>query len=52
MELYYHDCEGLWQVCRDMDGIMIQERITTPCTGGICLDRLVYRMSCVFEYEN
>ena len=48
----YHDCEGLWQVCRDVDGIMIQEDITKPCTGGVCLDRKVYRMSCVFEYED
>lgn len=48
----HHDCENLWQICRDVGGIMIQEDISEPCTGGVCLDRKVYRMSCVFEYEN
>jgi len=48
----YHDCGELWQVCGDVGGIMIQERITTPCTSGVCLDRVAYRISCVFEYEN
>jgi len=47
----YHDCENLWQVCRDVDGIMIQEDITKSCTEGVCLDGKVYRISCVFEYE-
>jgi len=47
----YHDCEGIFETCQDVGGIQISRNITTPCTG-ICLDRTVYRLSCVFEYEN
>ncbi len=47
----YHDCEGIWEICQDVGGIVIQRNITPPCTG-ICLDKALYRMSCVFEYEN
>ena len=60
-----HDCEGLWDVCREIGGINIQEDITTPCTGTeiinddegpleikICRGAAVIRASCVFEYEN
>ena len=47
----YHDCEGIWEICQDVGGIVLQRNITPPCTG-ICLDRAIYRMSCVFEYEN
>ena len=47
----YHDCEILESECVDLGGIMISRGISVPCTGEICLDRKVYRMSCVFEYE-
>lgn len=58
-----HDCEGMWQVCRDVGGIMIQENITPPCTDTgvinndpltikVCNSAGIIRVSCVFEYEN
>lgn len=47
----YHDCEGIWEICQAVGGIVIQRNVTTPCTD-ICLDRAIYRMSCVFEYED
>jgi len=47
----YHDCEGIWETCQDVSGIKITRDTTKPCTG-VCLDRTVYRISCVFEYEN
>ena len=59
----HHDCETLWQVCRDVGGMMIQEDITTPCTDigiidddpltiKVCRGAGIIRVSCVFEYEN
>ncbi|QLH07061.1 hypothetical protein [Nitrosopumilus ureiphilus] len=48
----YHDCEGLGSECTNVDGIFITQNITPSCTSGVCLDGTVYRMSCVFEYEN
>jgi len=59
----YHDCEGLWQVCRDMGGIMIQEDITPLCmdtgiidddplTIKVCNGAGIIRASCVIPYEN
>ncbi|AJM93086.1 hypothetical protein [Nitrosopumilus piranensis] len=58
-----HDCEGLWEVCRDIGGITIQEDITPPCidtgiidddplTVKVCRGAGIIRASCVFEYEN
>jgi hypothetical protein len=58
-----HDCEGLWNVCQDVDGIIIEEDITPSCTDTgvtdddpltikVCLDAGIIRVSCVFEYEN
>ena len=34
----YHDCEGLWNVCQDVDGIIIQEDITPSCTDTGVID--------------
>ena len=48
----YRDCEGIWEICKDIGGIQINRDITKPCTSGVCLDGTVYRISCVFEYEN
>lgn len=59
----YHDCEGLWEICRDVDGITVSENITPPCIdAGIVVDNPftikacrgaeTIRVSCVFEYEN
>ena len=59
----YHDCEGLWNVCQDVDGIIIEEDITPSCTDTgvidddpltikVCRDAGIIRVSCVFEYEN
>jgi hypothetical protein len=47
----YHDCENLGLECEDIGGIKITSHISESCTG-VCLDRSVYRVSCVFEYEN
>jgi hypothetical protein len=47
----YHDCEGIWEICQDVNGVKITRDITKPCTEGVCLDGTIYRMSCVFEYE-
>lgn len=48
----YHDCEGIWEICEDVGGIRINRDVSKPCTEGVCLDRKVYRITCVFEYEN
>ena len=48
----YHDCKGIWEICKDVGGIQINRDVTKPCTDGLCPDGKVYRMSCVFEYEN
>ena len=48
----YRDCEGIWEICKDIGGIQINRDITKPCTSGVCLDGTIYRISCVFEYEN
>jgi len=59
----YHDCENLWQVCRDAGGIMIQENVTPPCTDtgiieddpltvNVCRGAGIIRVSCIFEYED
>ncbi len=48
----YADCEGIWEICRDVGGIRINRDVTPPCTGEICPDVKIIRMSCVFEYEN
>ncbi|QLH06777.1 hypothetical protein [Nitrosopumilus ureiphilus] len=47
----YHDCEGIWEMCQDVNGVSVAMNIFLPCTG-LCLDRGVYRLACVFEYEN
>lgn len=58
-----HDCEDLWEVCRDIGGIIIQEDVTPPCTDTgiidddpltikVCGGAGIIRASCVFEYEN
>lgn len=47
----YHDCEGLGLECKDVGGIHTAMSIST-CTTDICLDRGIYRTTCVFEYEN
>ena len=57
----YHDCEDLWNVCQDVDGIIIKEDITPSCTDTgvidddpltikVCRDAEIIRVSCVFEY--
>lgn len=49
----YHDCQGLsFAECKDLGGIFFSEDVTLPCTTEVCLDMKLYRMSCVFEYEN
>ena len=47
-----HDCEGILEICKDIGGILISTDVSKPCTDEICLDRKVYRISCVFPYEN
>ncbi|PIN83191.1 MAG: hypothetical protein COV65_04150, partial [Nitrosopumilales archaeon CG11_big_fil_rev_8_21_14_0_20_33_24] len=47
----YHDCEGLGLECEDIGGIHTTMAIST-CTTGVCLDRAIYRATCVFENEN
>lgn len=47
----YHDCEGIWETCQDIDGIRVSMSVPLPC-DGLCLDRGIYRLACVFEYEN
>jgi len=46
----YHDCEGIWETCQGVGGIHAPMRVSTPC-DGLCLDRVIYRLACVFEYE-
>ena len=59
----HHDCEALWQVCRDVRGMVVEEGITPPCidtgiidddplTIKVCHDAEFIRVSCVFEYQN
>jgi hypothetical protein len=48
----YTDCEGIWEMCRAVGGIRIARDVTPPCTGEICLDAGLVRVSCVFPYEN
>lgn len=48
----HFDCEGIWEICRDVGGIRISRDVTPSCTGGVCLDEKLVRNSCVFPYEN
>jgi hypothetical protein len=47
----YHDCECIGESCQDVGGINVSMGVSIPCTG-MCLDRGVHRLVCVFEYEN
>ena len=49
----FHDCEGLWQVCKDVGGIYLNDDVTPFCDplSGCNASKLI-RVSCVFEYEN
>lgn len=47
----YHDCElPNFLNCEDIGGIHFAMNIST-CTSDICLDRAIYRQSCVFVYN-
>ena len=59
----HHDCEALWQICIDVDGIIVEEDIAPPCTDTgiidddpftlkVCHGAELLRVSCVFEYED
>lgn len=47
----YADCEGMWEKCTAVDGIRIARDVTLECTGDVCLDAELIRVSCVFPYE-
>lgn len=48
----YHDCEGLWQVCKEIGGIYLED-VTPYCDPLVgCDASKLVRVSCVFEYEN
>lgn len=48
----YTDCEEIWEICRAIGGIRINQDVTPPCTVDVCLDVKLIRNSCVFPYEN
>jgi len=47
----YHDCVDLPVDCSDVNGVGISTVIPRSCTV-VCFDVKVYRISCVFPYEN